>query len=394
VDARPTPVLSTRARTAIGRALLAAAACLFVASGMFSFGRLTHPGVDIRVFHAAGRMWLHGGNPFLDQQLVYAYPPQAAPLFMGLALFPYRAARWVDFLLNAGSLLALFIVYVRWFTEDRSLRDLPLLRACAGAAILLSPMTILSIELGQIAILITGLLAVAWFLLYEKKRDALAGALLGIASIKPQLAVLFLVWLVVDRRWRALAFAALTALVLLLPALAILGGPLETLASWREGMQLYLAAPANQPGSQFVLSLISILSRIHWPLWISTALFALGFALIVRSRARLEPKALLILLPLLEVTLLFGHDADYVGLNLAWLWLIGTFAKTSRTRAAAALALFGLYLLPWAELRHRHGYFLLVPFCLCAVLGAIYLFDLCFNEERAAPPAAAPSPDR
>jgi len=384
VRSRAAPLLSPRVQTALAWALISFGIWLFISSGMLSLGRYSPPGTDFKVFHAAGLMWWRGGNPFLDHRLVYAYPPQAAPLFMAFALLPYATARWLNIALNSAALAALFAVYVRWFTEDRSLARMPLLRVCAATAILISPMTDLSIDLGQIAILVTGLIGVGWYLLYEKKRDVLAGIFLGIASIKPQLALLFLVWLVIDRKWRALAAAASTALVLLLPSFLILGGPLQTLTAWRAGMQIYLAAPANQPGSPFMLSLISILWRLNWPLWISTVLFALGFAIVFLARARLPPKTLLILLPLLEVTLLFGHDADYVGLNLAWMWLLGTFAKSSRARATIAFALFGLYLLPYGVLQFRHRSYLFIPFGLCVMLGAIYVFDLCFPPREPA----------
>ncbi|WP_439890335.1 glycosyltransferase family 87 protein [Ralstonia sp. 25C] len=74
--------------------------------------------------------------------------------------------------------------------------------------VLAAPATLITILAGQNALLTAGLAGAAVY--HLNKRPVLAGVLIGVLAIKPQLAVLFPLALVVSRAWRALASALLT----------------------------------------------------------------------------------------------------------------------------------------------------------------------------------------
>jgi hypothetical protein len=97
------------------------------------------------------------------------------------------------------------------------------------------------------------LLLAAALLAAARERDARAGAALGAAlAIKPTAWPVLAWWLVVERRWRAVAaaLAVLTALVLLVPLPRYgLAGTLALLASWVERMQGFAREEAAAPGS-------------------------------------------------------------------------------------------------------------------------------------------------
>lgn len=77
--------------------------------------------------------------------------------------------------------------------------------------VLAAPATLITILAGQNALLTAGVAGAAVY--HLNKRPVLAGVLIGLLAIKPQLAVLFPLALVISRAWKALAAALLTALV-------------------------------------------------------------------------------------------------------------------------------------------------------------------------------------
>jgi hypothetical protein len=128
----------------------------------------------------------------------WSYPPHVLLLLWPFGLFPYLAsyALWIA----AG--LGFFL----WAASEGKL-DRGLLLFLA-----LSPIALVLVLTGQNGFF-TGalLLAVLW---QWDKRPALAGVMLGLLTVKPQLILLLPLVLVMTRRWRRLGFAALTALAM------------------------------------------------------------------------------------------------------------------------------------------------------------------------------------
>ena len=138
---------------------------------------------------------------------VWSYPPTMllpARLFAGL---PYLPA----FALWSSATLAIFLggLYLA------GLRGWWLLAA------LLAPATAVNLFFGQYGYLLAGLLIGGLSL--RDSRPILAGILLGLATIKPQLGLLLPILLLAQRQWWVIAAASATALLLLGLSLAVDG---------------------------------------------------------------------------------------------------------------------------------------------------------------------------
>jgi hypothetical protein len=96
-----------------------------------------------------------------------------------------------------------------------------------------SPATIIAAVMGQNSLLTAGL--AAWAVFWVDKRPVLAGVLIGVLAIKPQLAMLFPLALLAARAWKTFASAALTAVVFALASVAVCGW--ETVPAFLENAQ-------------------------------------------------------------------------------------------------------------------------------------------------------------
>jgi len=142
----------------------------------------------------------------------YSYPPVALLLTWPLGLLSYPGA-WAVWTL-AGWVLFLLVMRRAW--PPGPLRSLDaLLFALAAPAVTMNVWT------GQTGAWIAALIGGALMLL--PRRPVLAGALLGLLVVKPQLAVLVPVALLAGRRWAALFACAGTAATLLLASVLLFG---------------------------------------------------------------------------------------------------------------------------------------------------------------------------
>jgi glycosyl transferase family 87 len=147
----------------------------------------------------------------------WAYPPTFLMMILPFGLVGARLsfALWVG-LTTAVYVEATALTAGRW-----------------APAILLSPLFFVPAVYGQTTMLM-GALAVSGLLLAER-RPVLSGVLLGVAAcIKPQLMVFAPLGLLVAGRWRVLASAAATALVLAFAATVVFGP--EKWAAWLSGL--------------------------------------------------------------------------------------------------------------------------------------------------------------
>lgn len=137
----------------------------------------------------------------------WSYPPHLLLLAAPFGLLPYGLA----VLLWMGLGLGAFYFAVR--VSGGNWRD--------GAALLLAPAAVICIVSGQNSFL-TAALLIAVFRLLDGK-PWLAGILLGLLTMKPQLGILFPLMLLLTRRWTVLFTAAATALSLAALTAAIYG---------------------------------------------------------------------------------------------------------------------------------------------------------------------------
>lgn len=142
---------------------------------------------------------------FGSQAHAWSYSPDYLLFVMGLSLFPPLAGVLI---FSISSCLALWA----------SLRAVPLSLA-ARLAVLASPAALTSVGGGQNGALLGSLLIGGLFL--ADTYPVLGGALIGLATIKPQLGLLIPFYWLASGRWRALASAAISAIILTLLSLAV-----------------------------------------------------------------------------------------------------------------------------------------------------------------------------
>ena len=147
---------------------------------------------DIPTYWAALDAIVGPGYP--GQQ--WSYPPTTLLIGAPFGLLPYLLALLLWTLLGAG----LFLAALRLWTRDWRI-VMPLM---------LAPAALLGIMSGQFAYLAAGIILAV--LRWRTSRPWLAGALLGLLTIKPQLGLLFPVMLIATGNWRAILAAGAVAL--------------------------------------------------------------------------------------------------------------------------------------------------------------------------------------
>jgi alpha-1,2-mannosyltransferase len=150
---------------------------------------------------------------------IWSYPPHLLLFTWPLALLPYMTAYILYSVVG-------LIVYVAVVSEgDRRLDHLLLL--------VFAPAVTINIWTGQNGFLITALLVGG--LIQLDRRPILAGVLFGLLSIKPQLGLLLPLMMALTGRWRTIASAAAT-IVLLVAATSVAFGWKVWPAYWYDAM--------------------------------------------------------------------------------------------------------------------------------------------------------------
>jgi len=151
-------------------------------------------------------------------KLPFLYPPFTAFLFFPLGMLPFS---WALLLWN-GATLALYAAAVWQAIRPRSVA------AMAAVAGIVAPATAVTLLAGQVGLL-TGALTLCGVTLLGR-RPLLAGALLGLLALKPQLALLPCLILLTSRQSRAFVAAVLTVALLGLASAAVFG--LDAWSAW------------------------------------------------------------------------------------------------------------------------------------------------------------------
>lgn len=190
-------------------------------------------GTDFLSFWTAGHM-LHTHGAIYDiaahtaaQQAYFAqegaftaffYPPSFLPFCYPLGWLDYFPALALWLVATGG----LFV-----FAASRWLRQTP---TGIPALVLLAafPPVLITITHGQTSFLVAGLLGLGAYLV--RRSPYVAGALFGLATIKPQFGLLIPIVLLLTGEWRVIAAAVTSALALALLATGLFG--IETWAAW------------------------------------------------------------------------------------------------------------------------------------------------------------------
>lgn len=190
------------------------------------------------------------GEAFLDGNFFWqgkynwsaSYPPFFSVLFAILGLASAEATHYGWLMVNLACTGLIIFLIRRRCREDGIPPPWPLWLACffiAGAS------WRVTLRQGQLSLLVL-MLVMAGLDLLGRKREMPAGLVLGLSLVKASLTGLFLLPLLMLRKWRALAAAAAVPLVLLLVFSARFSkSPLEILTLYIGG---FLKSTAKGPG--------------------------------------------------------------------------------------------------------------------------------------------------
>lgn len=330
-----------------------------IAAGALAVGKLAlvlaqgGPNTDLRAYTAAAAN-LRSGAPIYWLPIVqggdppnYLYPPFLALVFTLLG--PYRTAWWIWGLFSIACWLGALALLLRALREPlgRRLgpRGWPLL--VAGLAVF--PPVTAHILWGQVGLPILLCLTAAWWAL-GRRRDGLAGALIGLAIALKIYPALVLVPLVARGRWRAVLVSGAAA------ALLIGGGFL--FVGW-EQTRLYLGEVLPAAGDHGVgdVGNYALRERIGQPLFAVTAVAALGALAWAGRRGELsQAYALAASAILLLSPVVWGHY--FVLALLPWLLAVAVASRRQLVALVVAILLVAtasavfyvpLFLVPLAQ---------------------------------------------
>jgi alpha-1,2-mannosyltransferase len=160
---------------------------------------------DLNVYYGATRAWLHGGDLYGyvrhggdGRDYGFTYPPFAAVFFTPLAVLPWPVAVVALDCLTVGATIAV----LHWLLRP----PVWLLPVGLLAAAALDPWRA-TLNYGQVNVLLLALVTADMLLLVRHGRKP-AGVLIGVATAVKLVPGLFVVYLLLTRRWRAAAVAA------------------------------------------------------------------------------------------------------------------------------------------------------------------------------------------
>jgi len=295
-------------------------------------------------------------NITVAQLARFVSPPPLAWIVIPFTLLPYQAAYWAwSALLVAAMVLAWWIA-----APGRDRVRLVFLAAAIGWL-----PVVYGLQLGQPALLVAAGVAVSCALLW-RRQDWAAGAVLAVLVLKPQLALLVPVALLVAGRWRAFAAAAI-AIGIVAVASVIALGP-SGVAAYEGILNFATTVPQNQ--SQTLAAWLPSLPAAR-AVQALVALWTLALAYRMRDRGPQTVIAIALAGGLAASP--YVHYDDLTMLGLAMLLFMrgpcprGTYACAAALFIAAegfpvwgagpvlAGELLALVLLSVAALEHRDG---------------------------------------
>jgi hypothetical protein len=291
-------------------------------------------GNDFRVFWAASYLGLEGHGlaaydfarlypvqqsiaPFLHEPKAWYcwfYPPTFLLAVLPLALLPYK----LSFFLFDAAGVAVYLGAMRKLVPWRA----------AVLPALAFPAVTISLFNGQNSFWTASLAALGLMLL--DRRPRLAGVLIGLLVIKPQLALLFVPALACGRRWQTLAIAAVSAIAGFLASLLVFSP--QAAVAFLKSVQL--AKSLGETGALVWIKSITVFSTARQfgldahAANLLHALVALSVAVVVAriwwrgAPAHLRNSALMIGCLLISPHI-FDYDLLWLAFPIAWLAMGG-----------------------------------------------------------------------
>jgi len=210
---------------------------------------------------SSAHSFAEGVNPYSPEGLklngrdTTGHPPTTAVWFLPLLRFPLEQST-----LPLGIFtLLLLLLHTQILTHELSF-PLPLVTGILGFALMAATTCVKShLHAGQISEMIAFLYLLSWYFL-RKDRELAAGSMLGLACTLKLFPGVMVLFLVMRRRWRAVAMAAGTYLVLATAVTVRFG-----MASWRQFFALQGPTARDWMGVIQNASLEGILVRLFGP---------------------------------------------------------------------------------------------------------------------------------
>ena len=288
------------------------------------------------------------------------YPPTFYLIILPLALMPHMTAYLVFTLITLAGYAT---VIWRIFPKQETMW---VLMAFSGVWI--------NIRAGQNGFLTAALCGVALICLEE--RPLLAGILVGLMAIKPQLAVLFPVALIAAGAWRTLLMSILTGTLFVTASIAVLGD--VTFRAWLHALSLpgiYLAS-GYLPLSDMptVFSFLRLLGASVSAAYLGHALVAIGATVSLWRVWRHCENPMLRGAALTTATFLvspyvYNYDLTWLALSIAWLTKFGLAQGWLSVEREILIAAWLLPIL--STLVAESTSIQIGPFILLALLGMI-----------------------
>ena len=274
--APPSPV-----RYLVALALIAVAAwgSYFAGLGLSS----PHDQFDLKIYDAAVRYWTSGNELYdysqpdsLMGQLGFTYPPLAAVLMSPMSLLPWQVVQSLTVIAVAVACAGFCYLLLKDSVRMRGPQGLLIVGVAASVAFLYEPIRE-NISYGQVNLFLG--LMIAFDVLYLARRHPkLFGVGIGLAAAIKLTPAIFIVYLVLTKRWRPAITAAITAAVLSFGVAVV---------AWNEVWNFFTSilwdtSRVGHPDSVFNQSINGFLARLVSPDLPSRGLWALlSLALLV-----------------------------------------------------------------------------------------------------------------
>jgi alpha-1,2-mannosyltransferase len=269
---------------------------LFVALVVYGhiWYRNRHDWFDLGIYRQAVNWWLDGHNIYdyvkpddTQGALGFTYPP-----FGALVLVPFAVLAWMPAVVLYSIVTIVAVVLTTYWLLAPVARqkgwDLPFVMVLALAVISTLEPIRENYTFGQINMVLV-LLILADLLVLLPKGSRWAGVLIGLAAAIKLTPAIFIVYLLISRRYRAALTAIVSAAAASLLAFAIM--PKGSVRFWTDA--LWQGEGIGNAGYTFNQSFYGMLARLSAPhdpsrpVWAILVLLALGFGLWRARRAAL-----------------------------------------------------------------------------------------------------------
>ncbi|WP_433081838.1 glycosyltransferase 87 family protein [Dactylosporangium sp. CA-052675] len=256
--------------------------------------RNRHDWFDLGIYRQAVNWWLDGHNLYdyvkpddTQGQLGFTYPPFGALVLVPFAVLPWTGA----VILYSVITVAATLVTTWWLLTPEARRkgwELPFALVLALAVISALEPIRENYTFGQINMVLV-LLVLADLLVLLPRGSRWAGVLIGLAAAIKLTPAIFIVYLLLSRRYRAAITAAVSAAVASLLAFAVM--PRGSIDFWTDA--LWKGEGLGNAAYTFNQSFYGMLARLSAPgdpnrlVWAVLVLAALGFGLWRARRAAL-----------------------------------------------------------------------------------------------------------